>query len=349
VRRWERRPAALLARSGRHASLRDRAAGWLAPVMTGLILLGALTAGGILLGRGSKPHTPPIRATSPSRLLLLELRTASRAQLVVVGSSGAQPTVVTIPPTVLLTIPGQGDGSARDVGMLGGAVAATAISNLVGAWIPHYAVTDPAHVAAVVDRAGGIQLFGKLTSGTDVAGAVSASGPSQSLAWREALIGLFDAGAAWMPGDLIASDDGPAAARVLTAAKGATVEGLPTSNVVPGFARPDYGGIAQLMGEQFGMRNQPPVRVIVLNGTGRPGVGETVAKALIPRGFRIVISENASTFDHRRTLIAASSEASRQAAKRVRRLLGVGTLSVSAVPSGLADVTILVGEDYTNG
>jgi hypothetical protein len=27
----------------------------------------------------------------------------------------------------------------------------------------------------------------------------------------------------------------------------------------------------------------------------------------------------------------------------------VGALSVSAVPSGLGEVTILVGEDYTNG
>jgi LytR cell envelope-related transcriptional attenuator len=332
----------------RHASLRDRAAGWAAPVVIGLILVGAATAAGIL-ARGSSPHVSTLRSTSPARLLLLEVRTDSRVQMVVVGSSGRSATAVTIPPTVLLTIPGQGDGSARDVGMLGGPMAATTISNLMGAWIPHYAATDPAHLAAVVDRAGGIQLFGKLTSGTDVVTAMMSSGPSQALTWREALTGLFRAGARWTPTDLVATDDGGAAARVLTEARGATVEGLPTSNVVPGFARPDYGEIATLVDQRFGLGNRPPVRAIVLNGTGRPGVGEQVAKALIPKGFRIVISENASTFHHRKTLIAASSDAQRPAAQRVRRLLGVGTVSVSAVPSGLADVTILVGADFSKG
>jgi len=73
------------------------------------------------------------------------------------------------------------------------------------------------------------------------------------------------------------------------------------------------------------------------------------AERVIPNGFRIVASLNASTFDHEETLVVATSEEFEEAAERVRALLGVGTVSASGVPSGLGDVTILVGEDYLNG
>jgi hypothetical protein len=160
---------------------------------------------------------------------------------------------------------------------------------------------------------------------------------------------LFEAGPRWVPDDFLGSDDAATATRLLTAAKGAALQALPTADVTPGYLRPDYEAVAALMEERFGMARQPPVRVLVLNGTGSPGVGELVAERLIPEGYRVVVSENAASFDHRETLVVAGSEESRQAAERIRRLLGVGALSVSAVPSGLGEVTILVGEDYTNG
>jgi hypothetical protein len=340
----------LFARAGRHAKLRAMAAGWLAPVAAALLVVGGVVAWGIVSVRDQSAAPASGSLAAPSKLLLLELRSKDAVMIAVVGSSGTPPpAALTIPPNVAMTIPGQGDGMVKEVTLLNGSEAAVAISNLVGAWIPHYAVTDPSHLAAVVDRAGGIQLFGSVASGEEVAAGLADPGPARALTWRETLIGLFQAGPRWAPGDFLGSDDAAAGARLLTAAKGAALQALPTANVTPGYLRPDYEAVAALMQERFGMSRQPPVRVLVLNGTGAPGVGELVAERLIPQGYRVVVSENASSFDRRETLVVAASEESREAAEKIRRLLGVGALSVSAVPSGLGEVTILVGEDYTNG
>lgn len=340
----------LFVRPGRHAPLRAMAAGWLAPVAAAVLVVGGVVAWGSLSARDRSAAPRSETSAIPSKLLLLELRSKDAVMMAVVGSSGTTPpAALAIPPNVVMTIPGQGDGTVKDVTLLDGSQAAVAISNLVGAWIPHYAVTDPSHLAAVVDRAGGIQVFGSATNGAEVIAGLTEPGPARALTWRETLIGLFEAGPSWAPGDFVGSDDAAAGARLVTAAKGAAMQALPTANVTPGYLRPDYEAIAALMEDRFGMAGQPPVRVLVLNGTGAPGVGESVAERLIPEGYRVVVSENASSFDHRETLVVAASEESRGAAERVRRLLGVGALSVSAVPSGLGEVTILVGEDYTNG
>jgi len=83
-----------------------------------------------------------------------------------------------------------------------------------------------------------------------------------------------------------------------------------------------------------------------LNGNGVPGIGEQVAERLIPGGFRVAVSQNASEFDHPETLIVVGSPDDVGLAERVRDLLGVGGVSVS-VGSGIAPVTVVVGEDFS--
>ena len=46
--------------------------------------------------------------------------------------------------------------------------------------------------------------------------------------------------------------------------------------------------------------------MIVQNGSGEPGVGESVAVKIIPAGFRIVLSQNAQTFDVGKTDVFAN-------------------------------------------
>lgn len=350
MKRAHHRKPDLLARSGRHAPLGSRMAGWVAPVVAGGLIVGAVAAGGVFLRRSGEPTRSGISRAEPSTLMLLELRSEAGPLVAVVGSSGAPPpAVLVVPGNVRVTIPGQGDGSVKDAALLPVPAATMAISNLLGVWIRHHVVVDPAHVGAVVDRAEGIRLFGEAKSGVEVAAALREAGPARLLTWRETLIGLFETGAPWSAGDFVETDDGRVAAAVLIAADGAAVQPLPTVTVVPGALRPDYELIPDLMARMFGAPHQPPVRLIILNGTGTPGVGESVAERLIPNGFRIVASLNASTFDHEETLVVATSEDFGEAADRARALLGVGAVSASGVPSGLGDVTILVGEDYLNG
>ncbi|MEW6059644.1 MAG: LytR C-terminal domain-containing protein [Actinomycetota bacterium] len=321
-------------------------------LVCGLLLLsgGAIASGTVFAGDETPERSIPSGGKSVrSTLVLLDVRTEQGPLIAVVGSSGSRPAVgVIVPETVFLTIPGQGDGSARDAALLPGRQAALAISNLLGVWVPHYAVTDVRHLAAVVDRAGGIHLYGKSEDGAGVAAALQMK-TGRQLTWKQTLVGLFDSHPSWRKNDFTETDDGPAVAEALTAAKGATVEVLPAVTVTSGFDRPDYAAMAKLVSRAFGAPNRQPTGVIVLNGTGRPGIGESVAARLIPAGFRIAISQNASRFDHKRTLVVANTASLQPVAQRIRHLLGVGTVSIAGVPSGLGDVTIVVGRDYLTG
>src|SRR5439155_9252058 len=121
------------------------------------------------------------------------------------------------------------------------------------------------------------------------------------LRWASVLEAFLAASPALSQRSLAESDDPSAAAAILQRASGAEVQVAPTK-VVGGTAivaaQPDFD---QLVGRVFG--TPEPVRVFVQNGTGRPSVGESVARDLLPAGFRIVLSENASSFDHETTTI----------------------------------------------
>lgn len=318
-----------------------------------VVLIAAAVVGSVMVFVGREParedaSTAP--AFVPSELTLLVVRTDAGPLLAVVGANGMPaPAAMAIPSALALTIPGQGEGTVRDAAVLPGPQAQTAISNLIGMWIDHYAITDIAHLAAVVDRVGGVDLYGKTASGEDVAAELSTQTPSRPLTWRQVLGGLLAAAPSWTAVDFAQSDDPGAVISVLAAASGAKVRTLPSSKVVSGMLRPNDEALASLVSQAFGGPGTPPVGVIVLNGSGAPGVGQSVAERLIPGGFRVVVSENASSFDHETTLVVAGTKDDQAAAERAQKLLGVGTVSVAGVPSGLGDVTIVVGKDYVSG
>lgn len=93
------------------------------------------------------------------------------------------------------------------------------------------------------------------------------------------------------------------------------------------------------------------IPIQVLNGVGRPGIGQQVDAALAGLGFRIALTENARSFDFTETqiLIYDESAASRAAADRVRQALGVGRILVSRQPQSVVDLTIVVGADFVGG
>ena len=96
----------------------------------------------------------------------------------------------------------------------------------------------------------------------------------------------------------------------------------------------------------FGGPATEAVPVIVLNGNGVPGTVEAVAERIIPGGFRVAVSQIASDFDHAETSIVVGSPDDVALAERVRDLLGVGSVSVSADRVSLP-VTIVVGKDIS--
>jgi LytR cell envelope-related transcriptional attenuator len=276
--------------------------------------------------------------------VLVVVRLPTGPLVAVIAAGGDAPgAVVTIPPSTPLTIPGQGQATVADAASLPGPPAAAAISNLLGVWIPHYAITDGTKLAARIDREGGLMLFEERLSGRGVLSALG--GTARLTTWREVLRALLWDADPWRAGDFTEADDPALVARVVTAVGRVEVTALPTSRVPGGALQIDDAKAASML-LPFGRRAATPVPVVVLNGSGVPGLGQDAAARLIPAGFRIVESDNASSFGHPTTLVVANTVDEQQLAARAQAALGVGRVSVAGVPSGLSAVTIVLGKDF---
>ena len=282
----------------------------------------------------------------PSELVLVVVQTDVGPVNVVVGSGGsAAPTALVLPDRAAITIPGQGDGLIGDAMQLPGRTAATAAANLLGVWIPHHVVFGQSKIAEVVDREGGIEVGGTEMTGAETVASILDSGGARDQVWETTLEAVLRV-ATWKPEDLPQADSPTEVARVLNTARGATVEVLPGEEVAGDVVRTDPEAIRTLVTALWGVPDRAVLPIIVLNGSGTPGVGERVAERVIAGGFRVVVSENASSFDHDSTLVVVPSEDHRALGERVRDLLGVGEVQVAGPASGLADVTVVVGKDF---
>ncbi len=309
------------------------------------VLLVAVGAFVVVRIARSEPSEPPAAAV-PARLALVVVATDDGPLTTVVGAGGSSPpAALVLPARVAITIPGYGDGTVGEASELAGGTAATAASNLLGVWIPNHASIELADIGQLVDRAGGIEMGGVAMSGADVGEQLDAAGDARETAWEatfEAILRTVE----WTPQDVAEADEPTRVAELLNAARGAAVEVLPAEEVPGGLLRTEPGTVAQVVAAAWGFTGREVLPVVVLNGNGRPGMGELVAERVIPGGFRVVVSENASSFDHDTTLIVVPGEEHRDLAERVRDLLGVGEVQVAGPASGLADVTVVVGKDF---
>jgi LytR cell envelope-related transcriptional attenuator len=315
-------------------------------------------------GDGSAADSPSASGTSPppstdTQLTALSVTGAPNALLAVVGSGGDLPPAgLILPPGTTVMVPGQGETVTEDVQALPGDSMRIGVSNALGAWANHYVVMNLDGFGRTIDQAGGLSVNlpdaypigstvlgpGKTNmTGDQVVTLLYQDAEDTDLRWASVLEAFLNAAPAIAQDNVLESDDAAAAAATLQNAPGAEVQVAPTK-VVGGtaivLAQPDFD---DLVGRMFG--TPKPVRVLVQNGTGRPSVGEAVARDLLPVGFRIVLSENADSFDHDATTITATGDEHLEDANRAKRALGVGDVQVTQVPSGLADVTIVVGRD----
>jgi anionic cell wall polymer biosynthesis LytR-Cps2A-Psr (LCP) family protein len=96
----------------------------------------------------------------------------------------------------------------------------------------------------------------------------------------------------------------------------------------------------------FGSKN----RVLVRNGVGTAGIGQSVTRKLTPAGFRVVGTGNAPTFDYKETVVLVfnSSDEDAELGRRVAEVLGVGedAVRLSDLDQTVADVIVIVGADF---
>jgi LytR cell envelope-related transcriptional attenuator len=309
---------------------------------------------------GGPSSTPTVVGHGTPALLIVEVTGAPKPLLAVVGTRGTPPAAMGIPQGLTMEIPGAGELATRQVAALPGPSLQVAVSNVVGAWAPHYAITDLTHLVAMVDRAGGlrIQLPGAVTvdggsfgpghakmTGQQVADYLGAPDQNTFTRWEIVLTGLLASPPHLVREDLTDTDDLSGVQETLAAAKGARMETLPVVEAAATLRVPDYPELDRLMAKRF--RTRTPDPVIVQNGVGVAALGEQVGRLIIPRGFRVMLSQNAVSFDQQVTQIEALGGSHLGEARRIRAALGVGRIRVSQVASGIGEVQIVVGKDFT--
>jgi hypothetical protein len=336
-----------------------------AALAAGLVIVAATAYGVAQLGDaagGGSPDDGTARATGASELLAVEVTGTDQPLLALVGSRRADRPAAffTVPFDLTMTVPGQGEASTREVASLGGETMRVALSNAFGVWADQYVVLDVDGLAAAVERSGGVRVSvpGAYTTdeGTLAAGSQMLSGPqvaallrvddaSGEARWAAVLGGLLRSPIRLASGDAASTSDLDGVRRVLHRSAGAALQLFPTTYVAASVLVPKQPDLDRLVGRAFGSAR--PVPVIVENGVGKPGLGQDVAALLLPAGYRIVVSQNAEPFGYERTKVVANGKGALADARRIREALGVGRVGVSQVPSGVGDITIIVGEDFT--
>jgi hypothetical protein len=317
---------------------------WL--VLSLVALVAAASAGAIALARndGRATAVAPNGARADG-LTLFVVQMRAGAFGAVIGSTGGDDAALVLPAETEVTIPGQGEGTIGQALELPAEDARTTVANALGVWVDHYAVLEGQRLGALIDRTGGIPIGDEVLGGSEATGMLEDAGAGGTSAFALVVNGLLQQDVAWKPRDLASADSPSAVRSAFEASVGAPVSALPVSEVATGVVQADPDAVRRTMANVFGGPDRPIVGVIVLNGSGVPGIGALVARRIVPGGFRVVVSENAASFDHRRTLVVVGSGDDVALGERVRDLLGTGTVKVS-VSSGIAPVTIVVGKDF---
>jgi LytR cell envelope-related transcriptional attenuator len=313
--------------------------------LAGVLVLAAGSMAWLVLTAEDDGGAQPPSSERVSGLTLLVVKIDEASFGAVVGSTGGAHGALVLPTEIEVTIPGQGDATLGDALDLPPRQAATTVANVLGVWVDHHVVFDGEGLAALVERAGGIAVGSDTKRGREVVAMLEDTGGGAGSAFSLVLSGLL-ADIEWEPSILADADSASSVAETLEAAREANVSTIPVVQAAKGIFVSEPEAVRQAVVDAFGGPDREVVRVIVLNGSGLPGVGELVAERIVPGGFRIVVSENAANFDHDETLVVVGSADDVVLGERVRDLLGTGSVNVS-VSSGIAPVTVVVGKDFT--
>jgi hypothetical protein len=271
---------------------------------------------------------------------------------VAVLAAGARPPVaLAVPADVTLNVPGQGVGTIGEAASPATEdLVGVALENLLGVRVDASVRMDPVTLQQAVDVAGGLEVAGQPMDGATVVQYLTAQErdalpDEQFLRWQDVLEGLLSAVSA-RPEAAAAFPEQLGSVLQAASAERADLYALPVQDLGDGLLVPDQDGLNELVDERFVRMPADVVRLVVLNGVGTPGIGEEVARILVPEGYRLMSSENANTFDLRVTRVIASTEEDVAAAQDARDLLGVGQVLLGYQPAGLTDVTVVVGQDF---
>ena len=309
-------------------------------------------------------------------------RADSIALLVAHPTDGSE--LVLFPPSLLAILPGFGESEIADMVRFNGPpLAKTTVTNLLGVRIDAVVHLDGESFAALISRPLIVELPNPLllpeSDGLTVLAAEGSAerapdmlatlltnqGDSDQLEW------LDRQGSVWRAVLKAVDEDATIAERLtlgavgepdtaLLAMVGAAGDAELVVTAVPVRRIEAAGGsteryqllssaAASFVSDRFSyliIREEPRPRVEVLNGNGRIGTTGPIAALLVDKGYRIVKTDNADRDDYAETRVIAQGREQQQNAIDVQRILGSGEVLVEVrQPSGIVDLTIIVGRD----
>jgi len=330
-----------------------------------LVAVGLVVGAWFLASRPpGSPSAEPSGSMQPvapvSDMVLLTVKADSPFAAIVGTGKGRPSVVVALPFNLLADLPGTGSGTVAASVRESSDFARAAVSNLLGAWIPHYAEMDMQMLSDVVEQQGGITLdLPRVVRVSDVMmgpGPTVFSGPEveaylqeatsgeRNARWEQVLAVLFHEGFT-LPNDAV-SDDPIAVRESLRSAKRAAVIEFPSTLSQGGYRVANDETTQEMLASTFGVSGTLPVHVILLSGLDRPVLATAATVDLVPAGFRVVAYGEARGLHHQTTLVYAGSEESVPDARRIVEALGVGRVYTTKQQSGLADLRVVVGRDY---
>jgi LytR cell envelope-related transcriptional attenuator len=327
---------------------RKRRAAWTSRArFVGLVLV-ALAVGTVIPQLVTKDDTEEPRGAtgSPERqhVAAWALHAEGGQTYLAVFAEGERPSVVlAVPAELTINLPGQNLGTLSEAAASGDqGLVEVALENLLGVPVDTVVLSPLSSLAGVVDDAGGVDVRGSHSSGSEVTSYLTdipADAPRDLpfLRWQDVLDGLIQA----EQPDVV-----PEPLRPALSGSEPSLVALPVVDIGGGLLRPDQDTLLPLVAEHFVLTTGDVVRLVVLNGVGTPGIGQEVARILVPEGYRLMSSGNANTFDLEETKIIASSREDLDAAERARALLGTGEVQLGNQAAGLADVTVVIGRDF---
>lgn len=353
--------------------------------LAAVVLVGSAVAATLLTNSGSSTSTtlPPGSIESSSLLLVGTGQDGGADLIAMVGVDGTGATVVLLEPGLVTLLPGFGDRPLADMSrfgfddlprltvanLLGVRVDGTATVPITtfGALLPESLRVDlPREFVVQQDDAQVIEVpAGEVELTADqVVQLLSDPGMGTQLEWLDRqgaiLRALVETSGEQLVDVLAGSLTGPDPDAARQALVGLTATSNPQLSALPAQRIERAGGDVELYqisaaavdefvaarfpGLRFTTETRP--RVEVLNGNGRIGTTRPVAAALIGHGFRIVRTDNADHDDYAETRIVAQGRDHQEDALRVRQILGRGEVLVEVrQPSGVVDLTIIVGQD----
>jgi len=326
-----------------------------------LLVLGAI-AYVVVVPPDSKEQGSPSPSPDliPSDLTLLMLRT-DQPFAAIVGTGGERPPLVMTMPNKLLTeIPGAGTATVSTAVKKSAEYGRTAISNLMGVWVPEYVDITEGQLTKLVDSAGGLEI--NLPKVVKLNGHSIGPGPTE-LSGKQVLKYLNDSdgrerdnrwglvlNAMFAQGFRVPKGAGTAESTArFEDAKGAAVTEFPTIVAQGGYLNDDPAVTSVALRSTYGIDTGEPEPVILFIGVDRQNLAQEVTASIVPDGYRVVSYQTTRSLDRgvpqELTKIYTTSDAVEQA-RKLQDSLGVGKVFLSKQSSGLADITVIVGKNY---